>query len=82
MQNGSTNYSQGTRRIQRGAQKKATEMELPLRKTLEILNLKMKKRNSLMKHLMGEGKHPLHLHLSLFLYEGGQILEEAIFRIA
>jgi hypothetical protein len=47
-----------------GVLKKATEMELSLRKTMEILNLKMKKKNSLMRHLMDDSKYPLYLHPS------------------
>jgi hypothetical protein len=44
--------------------KRAKNMELSLRKTMEILSLKMKKKNSLMRHLMDNNKHPLYLHPS------------------
>jgi hypothetical protein len=51
--------------------KKTTNVELTLRTIIETLNLNIKKKRSLMRHLMDDSKHPLSLHPSQFLYKCG-----------
>jgi hypothetical protein len=54
-----------------GVLKRAIDKELSLRTKMQILNLKLTKKSSLMRHMMDNNKHPLHLHPSRFILEGG-----------
>jgi hypothetical protein len=64
-----------------GVLKKANDLEVSLRSKMDILNSNLTKKSTVMRHMIENSKHPLHLHPSRFILEGGQVLKEGSIEI-
>ena len=64
-----------------GVLKRANDLEVSLRSKMDILSLNLKKKSTMMRHMIENSKHPFHLHPSQFILEGGQVLKEGSIEI-
>jgi hypothetical protein len=59
-----------------GVLKKANDLKVSLRSKMDILSSNLTKKSTVMRHMIENSKHPVHLHPSRFILEGGRVLKE------
>jgi hypothetical protein len=64
-----------------GVLKKANDLEVSLRSKMDNLSSNLTKKSTVMRHMIKNSKHPLHLNPSRFILEGGQGLNEGSIKI-